>query len=158
MSDFFFVVASFLAFYIFHFIIWRIVKKKKGVNLIVLLSIATFIGTYLLHFESLNKIFVVAPPFFFLVMLYLHWYTAIDRSLSVKILADMAFSKNIDFSLSYIEEHYLSHKMLNSRIELLVDKGLLKKEGENYLCTTKGKIFSKVTLFFQNSYRVKHAG
>ncbi len=161
-----FVVSQFLLFYMAHFLIWRFISVgKKGVFLISFIALLTFtilsfLGIWHGWLGSSADLWLAGPGFFLLVMLYLHFYTAIDRSVSLRLLGELVRRHPPQLNFSELQQVYASEEMVASRLQLLVQKGFLTQEGSQgfYYCSAKGRILARITFCLQALYGIKEAG
>jgi hypothetical protein len=68
----------------------------------------------------------------FFLMLYLHFFVGVDRSVSVRILNELTKGSDRTLSLDELESRYPRQHMFEHRIDLLVRKGWLLKEHGRY--------------------------
>ncbi len=161
------ILISFTAFFIFfttHLIVWQFKSiKGKGVVLITIisafsyLSVAAFYSLYL-KYGLKEHVWVSCPLVMFFVMLYLHFYVGMDRSVSIRILGELVKSRDRKLSLNELEALYPEEQMFKSRLDLLVDKNWLGKKYGEYYCTRKGKYISLLAIYLKKIYSLETTG
>jgi len=125
-----------------HLVVWQVLPpRRKGVLFLVLTAAAAYAAVVLAWPESvLAHGFTSAPLFACEVVLYMHLYFGIDRSLSVRMLGELVESGEGRLSLDELNRRYSARDMVERRIAVLVDKGLLELEDGRYRCTPKARI------------------
>ena len=91
-------------------------------------------------------------------MLYCHLYVGILKSVSIRILEELSESFDEKMDLSDIEALYSTEEMISSRVSLLVEKGWLKEQEQNYSCRMKAVMTVKFNLFLQKIFRLNNTG
>ena len=157
---------SFLSFSIFlflHIIIWRLIDGYRGIILILLSSFVAFIFTnYILadYFLGplLPEIWMTAPLFYCLIMLYAHLYVGILRSVSIRIIEELYLADNFSMSRDQIDEIYPTKEMILSRLLLLEKSGWIIKKSGKYKCLNKAIATVRINLFLYKVYRLNDTG
>ena len=154
---------SFSIFLLLHVIIWRIVSGYRGIILILLTSIAAFIFTYYIlanYFLGLllPEIWMTAPLFYCLIMLYSHLYVGILKSVSIRIIEELYYSDGFAMDKDKIDEIYSTKEMILSRLSLLRESNWIIKEDGEYKCLNKAIFTVKINLFLHKIYRLNNTG
>ncbi len=151
-------------FFAIHIIIWHFqLFKNRGVFLIVKVAafsylITGIVGNVYLKIPATQHIWVSAPIVLFIIMLYLHFYVGVDRSVSVRLLGELVKTKTGKLKLIDIEKLYSGEEMFKTRLDLLVEKGWLTEDNGQYRCNRKGRTIARVTFFLQRLYKLKKTG
>lgn len=69
----------------------------------------------------------------FLLMLYLHFYVGVDRSVSLRILHELAIAPERTLTAGQLEQVYPRRYMFEHRIALLTQKSWLHEESGRYV-------------------------
>jgi len=154
---------SFSIFLLLHVIIWRMVNGYRGIILILLTSIAAFIFTYYIlanYFLGLllPEIWMTAPLFYCLIMLYSHLYVGILKSVSIRIIEELYYSDGFAMDKDKIDEIYSTKEMILSRLSLLRESNWIIKEDGEYKCLNKAIFTVKINLFLHKIYRLNNTG
>jgi hypothetical protein len=155
------VAVSGLGFTILHLVVWQFESiENRSVKLIGLLTFLSYALTSLgaagVFDLSLGSHFWVSCPLYLLIMmLYLQYYMGIDRSVSIRILGEAVKTKGQILSISDLEKVYDKTNMIQSRLDLLVERGYLERKGEYYSCTAKGSSLARAGLISQNIYGLR---
>lgn len=148
-----------------HLLVWQwLARGRKGV--LTLLAVA--IPAYLLstvacavvwHMPVTAHFWTTAPCYAFLVVLYFHFYFAIDRSLSIRILGELARSESGTLSLADLDSVYPKADMIARRLAVLEEKGVLAQPSPGfYVCTQKGMTFVWFARFGKRLYNLDATG
>ena len=157
---------SFLSFTIFlflHIVIWRMIDGYRGIILIIITSIISYIltnyilGAYLLG-SLTPEIWMTAPLFYCLIMLYSHFYVGVLKSVSIRIIEELYRAENLSMSRDQIDEIYSSEEMILSRLLLLENKEWIIKENGKYKCLNKAIFTVRINLFLHKIYRLNNTG
>lgn len=162
-------IVSLSAFFIFfgtHALVWRRLSvQKKG--LFLLLKIAVFSYALVLGLVLFTSFFstltferhlLSLSLYLLLIMLYLHLYVGMERSLSVRILSELAQSKKNALTTYDIQTHYSPQLMFKKRIEGLTFHEYLNEKSGVYRCTRKGIFLARITCALQKIYGLTHTG
>jgi hypothetical protein len=157
---------SFLSFTIFlflHIVIWRMIDGYRGIILILITSIISYILTnYILEAYLLGsltpEIWMTAPLFYCLIMLYSHFYVGVLKSVSIRIIEELYRAENLSMSRDQIDEIYSSEEMILSRLLLLENKEWIIKENGKYKCLNKAIFTVRINLFLHKIYRLNNTG
>ena len=99
-----------------------------------------------------SHIWVSLPIMMFIMMLYLQFYMGIDRSVSIRLMGDILKAPNQKLKIKFVKDAYLNEQMVVPRLDLLEDKGYIKKLDGEYICNNKGKILAKCALIVLSLY------
>ena len=163
INSLFISLLSFSMFLLLHVIIWRLIDGYRGINLILLSSFVAFIFTnyiladYLLG-SLLPEIWMTAPLFYCLIMLYVHFYVGVLRSVSIRIIEELYLADNFSMSREQIDEIYPNREMALSRLLLLEKSGWIFKKSGKYRCLNKAVITVRINLFLYKVYRLNNTG
>ena len=154
-------LTSFMVFLILHLIIWRTRDSYRGVNLILILSVIVYpITTFLisLYSHSIIKIWLTLPIYYCLIILYVHLYIGLLKSVSIRILEELYSSPNFEMTRKEIENIYPVKDMVLNRLSLLEENNWIEEENGSYRCLKKAIITAKVNLLLHKIYRLKNTG
>lgn len=151
-------------FFLTHLILWQFQSiMYRGVNLMA--KVAAFVyavvalgGKYGADIELMGHIFVSLPLYLLFIMLYMHFYVGIDKSVSIRLLGELLRNENQSMTLVDIESLYPPGEMVIKRLDLLAEKGFLAVKDGKYECTEKGKIFSRSVKAVQRLYSLAITG
>ena len=156
--------AAFILFLTIHAILWQLgFIKSRGVFLITGLSVVSYLLTaittsFTYDISILSHLWVSCPLFMFLVMLYLHLYVGIDRSVSVRVLGELVKAKGGEMSLESLRKVYSGEEMIRHRLDLLVEKKWLVKDNGRYSCDTRGRMMAELELLMKRVYSIDISG
>jgi hypothetical protein len=74
---------------------------------------------------------------------------------SIRILGEAVKKKGQILSISDLEKVYDKTNMIQSRLDLLVERSYFEKDGEYYSCTAKGSSLARAGLISQNIYGLR---
>ncbi len=147
-------------FLVVHVVWWRM-SQRKGLkillSLIVIVWAFTTILFCLLEVPSLAIVCAI-PVTLFAVLAYLHLYVGTYRSLSVRILSELAQAEG-SMTTEELNQVYPLVFMYRSRIDLLQQNGWIHRTaGNGYACSPKGTFFAAIIISLRSLYGVTHAG
>ena len=149
-------VAVFAIFFflILHFVIWQLdCARNWSVILIAGLSIFTYLITICTSSVDIySHIWVSCPLYMFVMMLYLQFYMGIDRSVSIRILGEILKTDNKRLDVKELDRFYSQVSMIQSRLDLLVNKGFLREKDGKYVCTRKGAFLAWFAILTRKVY------
>ena len=157
-------VESGVLFLILHLFFWKLLPlSRKGIFLITgigLFSCGTVIvGNWLyLNINPQSHICISAPLSMLSLMCYLHIYVAIDRSVSIRILGELAQAKMNRLTKENLLQKVPYQYMIQHRVNLMVEKGWLIEESGKFICSSKGKKLSKTAIFLKKCYGIEITG
>ena len=167
MSTFTLVLLSILVnivFFILHFFMWRFKKNnspKLGLlTLIFLISYIIFCFLFSVLFNmSVNKHFwLTAPTSFCIFILYLHFYIGMLKSVSLRIMSEIIERNEMNINISELKKIYSFEKMVEPRLNLLVNNNWLKVKNNKYYCTKFSKNVALINLLFHKLFRLNVTG
>lgn len=88
---------------------------------------------------------------------YIHWYVAMFRSLSIRILNELQ-SANGTLTLEELDRVYPVRWMFTSRLENLEAHGWIVSVQGTYRCTVKGRHIARSIQFLRRLYGIERAG
>lgn len=159
-------IAAFIIFFTSHLLLWHTsLIKEKGVVLLTKLSFLSYaVAFFIVMFfdgttATIPEHYWFSLPFYILlVMLYFHFYVGFDRSVSIRILGEIAESPKQAMTLKEVQKKYSLVHMLKPRLDTMVSHHWLSEVKERYECTRKGAFLAKLTLIIQKLYRLDNTG
>jgi hypothetical protein len=154
----------FLAFWVAHLSIWQIKNLPgKGVLLIMGLALFTLLLGTLASLFSIIPVPKTALPvmltfFLLLVTLYLHLYVGILKSVSIRILEQLHYSKGYTLTLDSLEEDYSYREMIGDRLRLLEKMNWVCSNANQYSCLPMGRCLAAFALLAKRLYGLKQTG
>ncbi|WP_320178451.1 hypothetical protein [Roseovarius pacificus] len=145
---------------VIHVAVWQVLpRERKGVVFLVLTAAVAY-GAVLFFWKApvLGHLWVSAPLYAFLVVLYMHLYFGVDRSLSVRMLGELVKSGEDFLAMDELNRRYPAGDMVARRVAVLVDKGLLVKDGERYVCAPRGRFLVRLALLGKAVYGLRATG
>ena len=123
-------LVAFAAFLLPHVAIWRAVgAERAGFVLMTMLwlvaLVTTLAGVWALNGPPVRPLTVVAVDGA-LMAFYLHLYTGMLRSVSLRLLGEMQAAGG-QLDIASIEQVYSSQQMLESRLDWLVERGWIER-------------------------------
>ncbi len=156
-------IAAFVLFLAIHLVWWRgPFQKLKGVSGLFLwgfISAVVVIITSWIEFEIPLEatLFTVGTAQAFLVMLYSHWYVGVDRSVSVRILNELARSGG-QITATQLAEVYPMESMFSHRVETLVETGWIEQKNKLLVCRPRALRLVHWTQLLRKIYNLKITG
>tara|TARA_Y100001934_G_C12305309_1_gene752103 strand:- start:985 stop:1494 length:510 start_codon:yes stop_codon:yes gene_type:complete len=157
-------LVSGLLLLVLNLIIWQwLDPEKKGIFLISGIAITSYgLTTWMckIFFDLPPQVHICTScPFFMLLLMgYLHLYVAIERSVSIRILGELALAIENKLTLENLHEIYSHDYMIRHRVNLMAQTNWLIKRDGKYVCTSKGKFLSQAAMFLKNCYGMKVTG
>jgi hypothetical protein len=142
-----------------HIVLWRRITRK-GLTLFLIIAACSFAAaTIALPFLGLkSNPFLTLPIVLFLLLAYLHWYIGTFRSVSVRILEEIARADG-SIALDALNRVYSKEWMLRSRLEVLAaHRWVTQSVDTKYQLTAKGRIFAWIIRTLRNIYDIERAG
>jgi len=155
-------IITLFIFFVAHLVVWRLKSKGKGVTLITVIaalsysSVAAFYGVFLKYKPS-EHAWVSLPFCMFVIILYLHFYVGVERSVSVRILGELVKSKG-GLTMERLRSIYPVERMFDHRVELLTEKKWLELRDGRYYCRPKAKWLSVLAIGLKKAYRLETTG
>jgi len=123
--------AGFGLFLLLHVAAWQVLpQKRQGVFALVVLAFISLValtaGAWRMSSRPLFEVLVTSGPLYaFLVILYFHFYFAVVRSLSVRILGELSVTESGSMTPAELDAVYPKRAMVAERLDVLVRKGYL---------------------------------
>ena len=160
---------SSVAFFVYlciHILLWRLIAPgKKGVFLLLKIAFIAYISVtvFELLIESTRQLpldfhLLTLCLYLLQIILYLHFYVGIDRSVSVRILGELAKSREKTMKLEEIQSRYSPIAMFEHRVLGLTAEHFLENVQGAYRCTKKGARLAKLALMLQKWYGLQGTG
>jgi hypothetical protein len=145
---------------VIHLLLWQVLPQpRKGVLFLVLTAaIAYFVVLLLWPVSPWRHGFTSVPLYAFEVVLYMHLYFGFDRSLSVRMLGELVQSGEGCLTLAELNRRYSAQDMVERRVAVLAQKGMLEKRGDTYACTAKGRFLVALALAGKRLYGLRATG
>jgi len=157
-------IVSGLLLLVLNLVIWQwLAPERKGIFLISGIAITSYglticMGKIFFDLHPLAHLWTSGPFFMLLLMGYLHLYVAIERSVSIRILGELALANENKLTLQNLHEIYSHDYMIRHRVDLMTQTNWLIKKDGKYVCAPKGKALSQAAIFLKNCYRMKVTG
>jgi len=141
-------------------VVRRWAASLAGILTLGILSYLTCLVTiHVLWYPALfEHLWSSAPVFAFLIMLYLHFYVGIDRSVSIRILGELVQSGDGRLALEELDAVYSGEEMLRHRVELLVQRRWLIREDGLCRCSAKARRLVRMSRCLQRLYGIDISG
>ena len=154
--------SSFTLFFLMHVVLWQLPRTNRGVLLLAKLSLASVLMVALAAHFSVgvawrDLVWVLLPLHAFLTLCYFHLYVGTYRSLSMRILGELARAGGA-MTFAELDRAYPKEFMFSSRLEILVAHGWFTLIDGRYVSTPKGRVFGKIIIALRKLYGVTHAG
>lgn len=106
----------------------------------------------------LSGIWISLPVDASLVLLYFHLYMGVFRSLSVRVLEELAASPEGRLTPAKLDARYSRRGMFTSRLEVLEEHGWIARHGTAYVSTAKGSRAAALIVRLRRLYGIRGAG
>jgi len=93
-----------------------------------------------------------------LVMIYLHLFVGIYKSVSIRVMNELLFSKNKKMSLTELGKRYSHVDLIHNRLDLMVENKWIGKLNNTYSCQKKAVIIVEIYIFFKKLYKLPETG
>lgn len=145
---------------VIHVALWQVLPRpRKGVFFLVLTAAIAYTAVVAVWPAGfLDHVFVSVPLFAFEVVLYMHLYFGVDRSLSVRMLGELVKSGEGFLTLEDLSRLYPADDMVARRVAVLVDKGLLELTDHRYTCSARGRFLVSLALAGKALYGLRTTG
>jgi hypothetical protein len=158
-------LTGFTLFLVLHLLAWQwLASKRKGVVALVTISaasyaLATVIAAMWFSLPPLVHVWTSMPFHAFLTVFYMHLYFGVDRSLSVRILGELSKAPGTVVSFSDLDAFYPKRDMIERRVQVLVEKGLLRMGDDGaYTCTPGGRFLARLAMLGKRLYNLDATG
>ncbi len=155
---------AWLVFFVFHLAAWQTMPRpRKGVMTLVLAGSCGYClvmasGMTFLRLPMLDTLWISGPCFALFLIMYMHLYFGIDRSVSIRILGELACSPTGALTLDALDKVYSRDDMIARRLAVMVEKGLLRESGGQYTCTDKSRLHVRFALLGKKLYGLDVTG
>lgn len=154
---------AFGLFLVMHALIWQIIsRRRKGVQLLVGLAGLAGLLTMLLHGLIYPtwavRYYAALPLWAALVMLYLHLYVGLDRSVSIRILGELYQAPRGSLALDQLKKSYSGADMVRRRVDLMCAENWLAEKDGRYYCGRKALWLARLAVLIQKFYGIEEAG
>lgn len=155
---------GFSAFLILHVLVWQwLAPARKGVAVLLLVALVSYLASvtaceFIAHLPVSQHLWTSLPLFAFLVVFYFHLYFGVDRSLSIRILGELARSESGFITLAQLDAMYPKRDMVGRRVEVLLRKGYVKAHDGTYSCTPSGQVLVRLALLGKRVYNLRATG
>ena len=159
-----FSVTSFVTFLFIEIISrkFNLRKTLSPINIFLFSLLIYFIMYFIIHlfFNSINfERYIVSLMYYFLyVILYLHLFIGLSKSVSLRVMDEINKSPNKRLSLFKLNELYTENDFFYKRLKLMLNNNWLKNNEKIIYCSKKGSLLAKINIFFLNLYRIKNSG
>lgn len=157
-------IAGFILFLLLHVLLWQLLPQKaKGLAALTILAAISFMAFLASAVKFIPRGFfeillTSGPVYAFLCVCYYHFYFGVVRSLSVRILGELAATKKGTMTPNQLENVYPKRDMVAQRLEVMVRKGYLVTVDDRYICTEKGRKLVRLALLGKRIYNLDATG
>lgn len=162
--EFFIPIISIMFLLTFHILISNL-KYQFSKNPIFIMIFSFIIFTFTFVIFSLvvdgfsTNILIYAISFYCpLVMIYLHLFVGIYKSVSIRVMNELLFSKNKKMSLTELGKKYSHVDLIHNRLDLMVENKWIGKLNNTYSCQKKAVIIVEIYIFFKKLYKLPETG
>ena len=157
-------IISFILLFSLHVIIssqnYSHCKNPIFIFTLSIISFFTICLIFSLYFQIMMKnYFIYSVSFYYaFVMIYMNLHAGIYKSVSIRILNELFFSKNKIMSFTELNEKYPQNDLVYNRLNLMVKNKWLTKLNNNYSCRAKAILIVRINLFFKKLYKLQDTG
>lgn len=156
---------SFASFALLHLLVWRS-RLRRGLAygwMFRLLGLGAVLGPVIWQLSGAGPWVSHAAPalavYLLLAMLYLHFYSGLVRSLSVRILGELAEDSRSGLDAAELDRRYPLGEILDRRLEALVDTDWITRDPEGgYHNRRRGRRWARGLTFLARLYRQEVTG
>lgn len=151
-------------FLLLHGVLWQVIPQPRKGTLALSLTAGLAYGVVGAAAHSacafpLPLLFWVSGPVYaFLVMLYFHFYFGVDRSVSMRILGELARAPEGRMTLDELDAAYSQREMVTRRLGVMVEKGYIAESHGHYTIADKGRVMVRLALFGKRVYNLHASG
>jgi hypothetical protein len=127
--------------------------KSKSLFLIIALSAAAFGIAYAVLVPA-GLVYAVCTHLF-LLMLYLHFFVGVDRSVSVRVLNELWRAPGRKLTRAELDSRYPNGEMFAHRIRLMIAKGWVAENAGRLTVSAKSRLLVQPTRLLRKVYRLK---
>jgi hypothetical protein len=145
--------------------VWQwLPRPRKGVLALVVCALVSYVVSatgcaFVLTLPLPAHVWTSLPLYAFLIVFYMHLYFAVDRSLSVRTLGELAKSRDGFATYGELDILYPRQDMIERRVEVLRSKGLLTlTDGNAYACTARSRFLVRLALVGKRLYNLHTTG
>jgi hypothetical protein len=154
---------AFPVYLVIHLLAWQVAGTRwKGTLGLVLCSAVAFCialpATHVFHPVTFGSFWVSVSLQGALTVLYMHLYFGMDRSLSVRMLGELSLQPDGALTFAELDRVYSSRDMVERRVAVLVEKGLLIEENGKYRCSDKARPMLRFAHLGKDAYGLTSTG
>ena len=120
-----------------------------------------YVIIFFIFINSINFTYVQNINFFIFFSLYcvvvLFLYSALYRSVSIKIMIYLFFKKSSKNVNNFYRTNFIE-KSFNKRIKILINNGFLIEKKKYFTLTSRGKRYLKIFKILQSIYKIEFNG
>ncbi len=157
--------AAALALFLFiHVLLWQVIPQSRKGTLVLSLSAAVaylavaFVARAAWALPLIMLIWASGPVFAFLIMLYFHFYFGVDRSVSMRILGELAGAPGGEMTLEALDAVYPKRAMIVRRMAVLLEKEYVTEQDGRYALASKGRKMVRLALLGKGVYNLDASG
>lgn len=157
-------LAAFLIFLALHVMVWRTREGKyRGVYLLVVIAVISYLSVCLIgsvNFgqDTMSHFWTSAPFFFCGIMGYSHCYVGMLKSVSIRIIEELAKRPDGRLTLNQLGDHYPVREMFVTRLSLLEEKRWISKHGDRYVCLSKASRVAAINRYLHRAFWLDRTG
>ena len=157
-------LAAFFVFLALHVTVWRTREGKyRGVFLLAVIAVSSYpsvclIGSVSFGQDTMSHFWTSAPLFFCGIMGYSHFYVGMLRSVSIRIIEELAKRPAAPMTLSQLGDHYPVREMFVTRLNLLEEKRWISRSGDRYVCLSKASRVSAINRYLHRALLLDRTG
>ena len=157
-------MSSEILFLSLHFFLWQwLTPERKGVYLIAVVALTSYglvmVGGWMyFNLSPFMHLWVSLPFFMFLLMVYLHLYVGIERSVSIRILGELVQADDNRLTMENLHKIYPYDYMIRHRIDLMHKTNWLIENNGKFTCAPKGEWFSRIAILLKKFYEMELTG
>tara|TARA_B100000242_G_C42862204_1_gene400239 strand:+ start:175 stop:669 length:495 start_codon:yes stop_codon:yes gene_type:complete len=142
----------------------RFFRLKKTVSPIKIVSFSLTVFFFSILFSqfffnyNFERYLVAFIYFMLFLILYLHLFIGIAKSVSLRFIDEINKSLDKELSLDQINSVYPINDFFNKRLKLLLSNNWIFIDNNKYKCSRKAKLLVKVNLIFLKLYNIKNSG
>ena len=87
-------------------------------------------------------------------LMYLHLFSGIYKSVSIRVLNELFSAKNHSMSLNELKEKYTINDLVYKRLDTMVINKWLELKNNKYICKNKAIFIVKINLFFIKLFKL----
>lgn len=154
-----FLLTAWLIFWVAHIALWRMAPRAQQMVMFAPLTVLGY-GAALIVFHGTlpwpGHWWVTVPSYLCGIMLYIHWYIGMYRSLSIRILFELLASPQHTLTAEQLDQRYSLTGMFERRLQLMREHGWLQEQQGAYICLRPRT--ARTILWIRHLYRIERAG